>query len=473
MKKFTVFTIVLLFSSSLYSQDSLKNYLDIAVKKNPAVLQKFAEYEAALQKVPQVGSLPDPELSAGLFLKPMELVNGNQVSDIRLMQMFPWFGVLKNAKDEMSLMARAKFEVFRDAQWQLFYDVQKTWYELFKIRQEIRISKKNIGILQSIESLTLAKFKSGSYANPWVSVSQPGMQSPPSLSVSKGNSGMSSMGSVRENNPAPVSGQSAGSMQPGSMSSSAGSKLTDIYTIQIETGDLENSISLLQNQEQSLTALFNGYLNRQADYPVSTSEFISPDSLGFSPVSLSDTIQEKNAMLNMLKFEKLSIEARKKMVAHMGYPMIGVGLNYSLMNKNGMSGSSMNGKDMIMPMVTVTLPVYRNKYRAMVREADYLQAAAFQNCLATANALKTDYYEALQLYKDASRRMKLYENQSMLASKSLDLVLKSFSASTSGLAEVLQSRRQMLDYELKKITAQADFNTAVAWLKRLGNVEGK
>jgi len=35
----------------------------------------------------------------------MELVSGNQVADIKLMQMFPWFGVLRNAKDEMSFMA--------------------------------------------------------------------------------------------------------------------------------------------------------------------------------------------------------------------------------------------------------------------------------------------------------------------------------------------------------------------------------
>ena len=80
---------------------------------------------------------------------------GNQVADLRLMQMFPWFGVLKNAKDEMSLMAKAKYESFRDAKLRLFYDVQRTWYELIKIQQEIRISEKNIEILKTIERLTL------------------------------------------------------------------------------------------------------------------------------------------------------------------------------------------------------------------------------------------------------------------------------------------------------------------------------
>ena len=74
------------------------------------------------------------------FMSPMELIAGKQVADIRLMQMFPWFGVLKNAKDEMSLMAKAKFESFRETKLQVFYDVQRTWNELQKVQQSIRIS---------------------------------------------------------------------------------------------------------------------------------------------------------------------------------------------------------------------------------------------------------------------------------------------------------------------------------------------
>ncbi|MDZ7634252.1 MAG: hypothetical protein U5L72_07350 [Bacteroidales bacterium] len=67
--------------------------------------------------------------------------------------MFPWFGALKNPKDEMSLMAKAKFELFRDTKAQVYYDVQRTWYELFRIQEERRISEKNIELLKTIESL--------------------------------------------------------------------------------------------------------------------------------------------------------------------------------------------------------------------------------------------------------------------------------------------------------------------------------
>ena len=74
----------------------------------------------------------------------------------------------------------------------------------------------------------------------------------------------------------------------------------------------------------------------------------------------------------------------------------------------------------------------------MTNEADLLKTATSQNYQATANSLQTEYYQAVQLYQDAQRRVKLYENQYQLASKSLDLMMKSFSSSSSGLTDVLR-----------------------------------
>jgi outer membrane protein TolC len=446
--------------------DSLLKYLEIAAKHNPAVQQKFTEYQAALQRVPQVGSLPNPELSAGVFLKPMELVSGNQVADLRLMQMFPWFGVLRNAKDEMSLMANAKFEVFRDAKLQVFYDVQRSWYELFKIRKDILISEKNIEILKVIERLAIVRFKASPSGNSGSASAGSGMSSGSSQTNSEGgSSGMRGMGG---NKGTSASIQTSSPMQTSSMgASSSNSGLADLYQIQIETGDLQNNIALLKNQEQTVIALFNSYLNRPPVSPVFTGEILVADSLGLSLIAVSDSIYAKNPMLSMLEYEKQSYSARKKMVSGMGYPMVGLGLNYSFISKNEMSTSSMNGNDMIMPMVSVTLPIYRKKYAALQKEAELLALAASQNYQATANTLQTEYYLAIQLYQDAQRRVKLYENQYNLASKSFDLILKSFSTSASGLIDVLRVRQQTLDYELKQVEAVADLNTAVAWLKRL------
>jgi outer membrane protein TolC len=454
-------------NSQQYS-DSLLKYLEIAAKKNPAVLQRYAEYQAALKKIPQVGTLSDPELSLGVFIKPMELISGNQVADIKLMQMFPWFGVLRNARDEMSLMANAKYEIFHDAKLQTFYDVQRTWYNLYKIRKDITISERNIEILKTIERLALVRYKSASPGKTGEIPSSAGMSPGNNKADIAGSVGMKSMDAGLKNPDSPLSDKPAGSMQTASMGSSSGSVgLSDLYRIGMETGELESDIASLKDQEQTVILVFNNYLNRLPVSPVFTGEFLVPDSLGLSLLVIHDSLLTKNPMLSMLEFENQSFEARKKMATAMGYPMVGLGVSYSLIEKNEMSTSSMKGKDMVMPMVTVTLPIYRKKYRSMISEAHHMKTASSLNYQAAVNSLKTEYYQAVQFYHDSQRRMRLYENQYQLASKSLDLEIKSFSSSASGLSEVLRAQQQMLGYELKKVEALSDFNTAVALLNRL------
>ncbi len=242
--------IFLLLCGSLRAQvkgDSLNYYLELAAKNNPGVLQKFSKYRAALEKVPQVGVLPDPELSTGVFLKPMELVMGKQMADIRLMQMFPWFGQIRAAKDEMSLMAKAKFEEFRDAKLQVYFEVKQTWYELYKIEKEIRISEDNLQIMRTIERLTLIRFKTAPVGGGSAGTMLPRpSQSSQQMSVTSGSSGMQSMGNSKgslsdpalSSPPSSVQGNSMGTSQPGI-------GLSDLYRIQIEITDLENKIALL------------------------------------------------------------------------------------------------------------------------------------------------------------------------------------------------------------------------------------
>lgn len=452
---------------SFSQSDSLMHYLEIAAKNNPGVMQKITEYEAALQKIPQVGSLPDPEFTAGVFLQPMELMEGYQVADLRLMQMFPWFGVLKNAKDEMSLMAKAKYESFRDAKLNLFYDMQRTWYELSKTQQEIIISESNVEIMKTIERLALVRFKSPVSTSPG---SSSGGINPAAASsaASGGSSGMQTMGTSSGNYAGSASNQGSSSMGENPMGAqTGGSGLADLYRIQIEIGDLENNIASLKNLMVTIASRFNTYLNRPVKSAVTLADTLRPEIFDLSLSAISDSILSNNPMLGMLKYEQQSLDARYKMVTAMGYPMMGVGVDYSIIKKFPYATTSMNGKDMIMPMLTVTLPIYRKKYVAMKSEVGLQKTATSQGYEAASNSLQADFYQAVQFYQDAQRRQVLYASQYLLADKSLNIMLKSFSSSNSGLTDILRVRQQTLDYKFKHVEAVADYNTAVAWLKRL------
>lgn len=469
MKTKVRFNIVLtILLSSIYTisysqklNDSLSVYLGMAARNNPSVLQKYSEYQAALQKVPQAGSLPDPELSLGIFIQPMELVGGNQVADIRLMQMFPWFGVLKNARDEMSLMARAKYELFREAKLRVCYELQQNWYELSQNRQAISISAKNLEILRTIERVALVRFRSPSAGGAGSAAIGSPMPAEPARNSMQQPAGMTSMGS---GNTAP----SGPEPSPAPMAeASGGSGLVDLYRIRMEAGELENSIALLMDRQKTLTARFNAYLNRPPEMKIAVPDSLERAKLSVSLTALPDSMIANNPMLGMLSYEIQSIDARKQMIARMGYPMVGLGVNYSLVNANPMASSTMNGKDMVMPMVTVTLPVYRKKYNAMKKETDFLKTAAEQGIRETANSLQVELREVLQEYQDAERRMDLYGRQHQLAIQSLNILVQSFSASGAGLTDLLRMRQQALDYGLKQSNAVADYNTSVARLQKL------
>ena len=266
-----------------------------------------------------------------------------------------------------------------------------------------------------------------------------------------------------------VSSTASTSQLPASpMGSTKGSTgLSDVYQIQIEQGDLENNLASLKNEELIVIARLNSLLNRPQNTPVTGAGLLSAEVLDSTYLIVTASMFSHNPMLGMLEYEQQSLTARKKMQKQMGFPMVGLGVNYTIINKSEMSTSTMNGQDMIMPMVTLTLPVYRKKYKAMQLETNYLKTASEQNYQATANSLQTEYYKALQLYNDAQRRMKLYDSQSQLAKKTLDIQIKTYSTSNSSMTDILRTRLQLFDYEFRQVEALTDYNMALARIKRL------
>jgi cobalt-zinc-cadmium efflux system outer membrane protein len=115
-----------------------------------------------------------------------------------------------------------------------------------------------------------------------------------------------------------------------------------------------------------------------------------------------------------------------------------------------------------MPMVSLTLPIYRKKYKAMRHEAELMRDAARFSSEDVTNNLRVSFQQTLQNLYDADRRVKLYTDQAKLADKSLHLLITSFSVSSADFVEVLRMQQQLLDYQFKQVEAVVDKNTSIA-----------
>jgi outer membrane protein TolC len=453
---------------------TLDEYLQIVVENNPELKAYYSDYLVAMEQIPQVGSLSDPELSIGFFIQPMERFMGNQQADIQLMQMFPWFGMLRTRKDEAGKMALVRYEVFQDVKNRLFYQVKNTWYEMYRLEEEIRITEENLEILQTYERLALIRFQSAGGPGASSGNIQESSSMNNNLRTSSGTSTGSIGGGMNTGSKTGTTGSgntSAAMGSSGSSMNSGKSGMSDVLRVRIEVKELKNSLALLKDSRSPLRAEFNQLLNRDFGEPMAMADTLSDKLLSMDRLALLDSITQNNPMLKMLDAENEAYEAQKKMARIEGRPMLGAGVNYIPFSPRTEDGMPMGGEDMIMPMVRISIPIYRKKYNAMFKEAEFKRQAVQQRKENTYNQLSVQWSTALRDLDDATRRTTLYREQTDLARQTLNLLMTGYATDGRDFEEVLRVQQQLLDYQLRLINAIVDQHTTVAMLETLAATE--
>jgi outer membrane protein TolC len=275
-----------------------------------------------------------------------------------------------------------------------------------------------------------------------------------------------------------------GTMQAVTGSSASGSMLTvgnpagmgsnetglpDVLRIKMETLDQRNRLSLLMDQRQTAEAGFNALLNRDLKTTIHISDSLFVVPLPSARSDIADSIISNNPMLAMISNEIGSYTLMEQKAKKMGLPMLGIGINYMFNQKREGNTFMMNGDDMLMPMVSFSIPVYRKKYNAMQSEARLMQEAGKQQTIDLTNNLLLQYRNFLQRIDDAERRIILYEEQEALSRKTTSLLLSAFTTTGTTFEEVLRMQGKVQDYGFKHIEAITDYNTACAMAEKLMN----
>lgn len=456
--------------------DSLQYYLALAEQNNPQVQAAWVTYQATQQKIPQAGALPDPELEMGFYPKPMSILAGKQIANFTLMQMFPWFGSRKAAQEEAGEMARMAYEQYRESRNDLSYAVKSQWYQLCNLQAQKKNTEDNLRLLEQLEQLARNRYS----AQPFPAIKTSGQSGMGTTgeAASPSNSGMENMAGMGGSTPPvasptrPVANPSAmASMGGGAMQSGTANGMADLLRIQMEQAETEERLMEILATRRAAEARFNTLLNRHESLPVAV-----PDTLvqriWLPADSAMTTAQiERHPMLAMARAEGESYLAKGRMEKRMSLPMLGIGIQYMLIGKGEAMAmnpmENMNGKDMFMPMVKVSLPLYRRKYNAQQRESRFNYQASLLKQADTRNQLAASYSGLLQQLSTATRKVALYKQQEALSRTTYQLMVRAFSAGSATLTDVIQVERQLLDYALKRCEAIAGYNTVIAGIEQL------
>ena len=486
-RKWRILSACMALTASLYGQspDSLGHYLFEAARNSPSVQATFHAYEAALQQIPRMGALEDPRVDIGFFLQPMELVEGRDLARFQVMQMFPWFGVRKAARTEAHHMAQMAYEQFRESRDNLWQEARMQWYALCVLQQRLTNNVEHLRRLEILERLLLQRFAAGGGGGNRTPAQGMDASATASALPSGGMTGMNMGGSVPTTPSSDRAAQTGGNMA--GMTGGATGSMSDVLRVRLELAETENTGESLRSEIRESTARFNLLLNRPALTPMLLPDTLTQDAFLLDVPTAMQAVATQNPMLGMWREESLAWLAREEMERKMSYPMIGVGIQYMWIgrtsvsapaaggtdNMNGMETSApspmnaMNGRDMVMPMISFTLPVYRSKYTAAQRESRLRRKSAQARHDDALNRLEAELHLLRHRLDDATRTIVLSRRQSALAQTAYELAVQELAAGKTELDVVLQLQRQLLDYRLRETEAVATYNTQAAAARKI------
>ncbi|MEX2349489.1 MAG: TolC family protein [Flavobacteriaceae bacterium] len=391
----------------VYSQ-SLDDYLKEAAENNPELKAGYAGFEAALQKAPQVASLPDPTLTVSAFGRMIETRLGAQEARFSLTQMFPWFGTLKAQKDAATAAAEASFHRYINQRSLLFVDVKTRYAELYVLEKNIALKEENLNILESYRELALSGFRSGN------------------------------------------------------------APMVNVVNVDMEREAAITEIELLKDIKKPLEVQFNLLLNRERELPVIIADSLR---LGQNLASMkeqdNDNSFEAHPTLVALDSEKTALNNRITAIEKDGLPKFGLGVDYSIISKRTDANPEMNGQDAIMPMVSVTLPIFRKKYKAAKKEVEFMQVEVEARQTAQRNNLQSSYEMTLYELNQAEKLLKLYESQLERIDQATRLYVTGFANNTGDFEEVLRMNQQKLLLQTQQFEALKNGFIAQAQLEYL------
>jgi len=403
MKFRIVYILVILISASVNGQN-LKDYLIIAEQNNPELQTARYTYEKSQAYVDEVGSLSNTTFSAGFFIQEAETRVGAQKGKFSVSQPLPWFGTLKAREETASLKSEAVLSTIELTKREVFLRVKNSYFELCESKKKTGLLEAHIVVLDTYEELAL---------------------------------------NALENNLA---------------------SMVDVLKIRMERNILKNQLFAVSAYFESQQIAFNRLLNREDHLTIEL-------ALDFE-LNSSETLYEKQNMQEHPKLQQLehlgnSLAKSVEVVQKEAKPTFGVGLDYVFVEERPVPNLYENGKDIVMPMLRLSVPVFSKKYKSKQQQLMLEQKAVESIKTTVNNQLYTRYDATLANLKSAKNSISTHKVNIVEASRAKSVLLAAYESGKVDYEQLLQIQQLELQFQLKKIASEKNYSNQIAQLEYL------
>lgn len=388
-------TLIGLFTAWTLQAQSLKELVEIAEHNNPDIQAFELKYSIAKEKIAESKTLPNTELGAGVFLSEPETRTGAQIVRLSARQMLPWFGTITARENYATRLAEVEYLDIVITKRKLRLAIAKSYYNLFSLNAKKNILNENIQLLQTYENLALT-------------------------SVEVGNA-----------------------------------SAVDVLRLQIRQNELDERREILDHDYNSQLATLNNLLNRDLAENV-----LLPDMLEID-TNVESTPENLELHPELEQYDKLyeSVTQSELLNRKEANPSLGLGIDYIPVASRPNMDFADNGKDIFMPMVTFSIPLFNSTYKSRTIQNELKQEMLSAQKINRKNVLST-LLETATNDKEASWIR--YRSQTKNLEKARDaeeILIKNYETGTIDFNDVLDVQELQLKIQINLINAIRNYYT--------------
>lgn len=373
---------------------TLQEYKNEAIQNNPKI--KILEKQVLIdkEKIHEVGGLPNTKISAGYFVSEPETRTGPQKAKLSAAQPLPWFGTIKAKKETVNAQAEVVKNKLEISKRQIVLQVETAYYTLYELKAKQSLLAQQDTLINTYIEIALKEV---------------------------------------ENDKASA---------------------VDILKLNIAKNEVQHQKEELKGNILTTENTLNQLLHRDGFDPL-----YIPDNLYIpdeEPTLLLEDIDYHPELLNFDYVQEVLDKKEAVNLKNKG-PSLGIGIDYIIVDERPDVEISDNGKDILMPMVSLSIPLFTKKHDSKSKQYQLQKEETSYHRETVQNKLENILEKAMNNRITARISYDTQLQNIEQVQKAKKIVLSSYQVARVDFDELLDIQKMLLDFEQKKLEAIANY----------------
>jgi len=400
--KYKILSLLLIFHVALNGQ-SVDELISQAKEYNPGLKALRLDYEAALQKADQVNDWPDPKVNLALGVLPIETRLGAQRFKIGVSQAIPWKGSLDAKSAAANAMAEVRSYADEAKEIDIEYAIRNAYATLQYLEAKKGIIRNRLEVLDALEELAKSAVRAG-----------------------KG-------------------------------------KLSNVLFTERKREILESNLALIVKKIEQPTVIINRWTGKAL---YTTIEVEQETDVLLSKETAIEYARNGHPQFRILENQKSASNAKLSLIQYDSKPKISVGLDYAYIDARSDVDIPGNGRDVLMPMGSISIPIHKGRFSAIRQEEAIKQEALDRKMEEIQDMYSAEVELAYSTIEYGDQVIRKYESLKEITSETLKLMRTEYASEGTRFEELLRLEMELIDYDLEILNARYDQRLAMAVINK-------